>query len=97
MSGIRESPGFEAKQLCLQQRLRDSGTIDIEERSVGAGATVVDDPRHQPLSCPCLALQQHRGNRGTSDGVKRCQGADLRAQGAHHRRMADEAVGGMDG
>src|SRR5262249_11869315 len=47
-SGIGERAGFEAKQLCLQQGLRDGGAVDIEERSLGAGATVMDDPRHQP-------------------------------------------------
>ena len=79
-SGIGEGASLVAKEFCLQQRLRDSGTVHVEEGSLGAWTAVVDDPRHQPLPRAGFPIQQYGGDRGMAHGVEGGQVADLRAQ-----------------
>lgn len=54
MLGVGEGAGLKTKQFHLQQRLRDGGTVDLNEGAMGAWATIVDDPRHQPFPCARL-------------------------------------------
>ncbi len=94
-SGIGEGAGLEAKQFRLQQRLRDGGAVDLDERPLGAWAAVVDDPRHQPLARARFPLQQQRGDKGTPHGVEGGEVANLGTQGINDGSMAHEAVCGM--
>jgi hypothetical protein len=78
-SGIGEGASLVAKEFCLDQRLRDSGTVHIEEGPLGTWTAVVDDVCHQPLPRAGLAVQQNSGDQGMADGVEGSQVADLRA------------------
>jgi hypothetical protein len=42
-SGVGEGAGLEAEQLYLQQRLRDSSAVDVDERTLGARTALMDD------------------------------------------------------
>ena len=93
--GIGERPGLKAKELGLQQRLRDGRAVDVDERPLGPGAAVVDDPRHQSFAGAGLALEEHCGHVRTADGVEGGQVSDLLTEGADRWGTPQEPVGRM--
>ena len=93
--GIGKGPGLDAKQLGFQQRVRDGRTIHLDERALGAWATVVHDPGHEPLAGASFPLQQDSGDRGMPHGVEAGQVPDLGAQGLQGRSLAEETVQGV--
>jgi hypothetical protein len=58
--GAGEGTLLVAEQLALLQPLRDGGTVDIHERTVGADRPVVDRLCHEFLAGPALAGNEHR-------------------------------------
>src|SRR5262249_58146179 len=54
------------EQLTLEKALGEGGAVDGHERVLCAAARRVDGPRHELLSRPGLALDEHRA-RGWSD------------------------------
>src|SRR5690606_23138635 len=58
--GARERALLEAEQLRLEQRLRDRGAVDRNERLLRARAQVVDRAREELLAGAALAEQQRR-------------------------------------
>ncbi|HWF84088.1 MAG TPA: hypothetical protein VG222_04555 [Vicinamibacterales bacterium] len=59
----RERPALESEQLRFQQLLRQRRAIDRDERATTARRGAVDEPRHDFLPRPRLALQARRGVR----------------------------------
>ncbi len=85
--GIGEGAGLEAKQLRLQQRLRDGGAVHLKKRPLRPWAAIMNDPRHQPLPGASFPMQQHGGDERIAEGVERHQMAKLRAQGDDGGRL----------
>src|SRR5207302_8119896 len=57
--GAGEGAAAMAEELALEQRLGKRGAVLRQERRVRAGALAVDLARHELLSRPRLALDQH--------------------------------------
>ncbi len=66
-TGIGKGTFHIAKQLTLQQRGRQSSTVDRHKRSSGSGAVVMDALREDLFSGPRLAAEQnHRVDRSVA-------------------------------
>jgi hypothetical protein len=68
--GIGEGARFKAEELRLEQRLRDGGAVDFEERPLDARATLVQDARDQPLARARLPLEQDGGDQWAAERVE---------------------------
>ena len=79
-----------AEQFALQQRLRDGGAVDGQERLVGPLAVVIEGAGHQFLARAAFAQDQHVD-------VLRRDPADGLAHLLHDRTAADDAVGAVLG
>ncbi len=80
----REGPLLVAEQLRLQQRLRQRGAVERDERTAGPGRAAMDETGDHFLAGARLSRQQHR----------RLGGRDLRGLGQGVRpplRLADHA------
>src|SRR5688500_20280345 len=51
------------EQVRFQQRVRNGGTVDADERHASTGATMVDGAGHQLFARSRLARDQHRARR----------------------------------
>jgi hypothetical protein len=58
---IGERAPLEAENLGLEQRLRDRGAVDIDERRVGARTELMDQMRNESLAGTGFPLNQDRG------------------------------------
>ena len=74
---------FDAKQLRLEQRLHEGGAIDGDKRPGVSRALRVQQPRHELLAGPALALHQH-------EEVRAGQACNLVSQPQHRRAGADQ-------
>ena len=83
--GARESAALVAEQFAFQQRFRDGGAVDRQERGLAAAAVLVDRPGHQFLAGPALAEDQH-------GHVLRGDAADRLIEFLHGRRAAHQLI-----
>ena len=60
VAGIGEGSPLEAEQLGFKQRLRDGGTVEVDEGRAGASSVAMQQPRDQSLAGTRLALDQNR-------------------------------------
>ena len=58
---VGERAALVTEQFAFEQRLGQRRTSDVDERTLGAGATVVDRLGHDVLSGSAVAFQQDRG------------------------------------
>ncbi len=59
LHGSREGAARMAEQLTLQQLARQTGTMDDDEGSAGAGAAFVNGPRQDALAGAALSAEQY--------------------------------------
>ena len=64
LHGAGEGAFFMPEQLALHQRLGHRGTVDGDERTIGARAEPVDSPGDQFLSGTAFARDKHSGPGG---------------------------------
>ena len=69
-----EGAALVAEELALEERVRDRGAVDRDERMVAARGEHVDRPREELLARPALALEE-------DGGVRRGDALGLRAHG----------------
>src|SRR4029450_10950324 len=58
LSGVGKGTSLETEQLCLEQALRDGGTVYRDEGPVGAWAHAMKQARQESLAGSRLALDQ---------------------------------------
>ena len=93
-SSIADSPGERTagvtEELRLDQVVGERRAVQRAERLVAAHAPAVDGPRHQLLSAPAFAVDQHaeRSSRRSRDALPK---------GGHHRRHAEQFAGPLVG
>ena len=105
--GAGERAAFVAEQFAFQQRIRDGGAIDGDERFVGAEAVLINRAGNQFLAGPGGAANQDRGGCGRDpsdflvDGLHRPAFADdgrlVRPGLAHFHRFGHEPAAGDGG
>src|SRR5205823_6075868 len=83
--GAGEGALFMAKQLTLEQRLRNSGAVEREKRPLRPAAVAINRAGNQFLARAALAEDQH-------GHVLRRDPADRLVHGLHRRTTPDEHV-----
>ena len=76
---------FVSEQFGIEERRREAGAVDFDERTTGPGRKIVDHARDPPLPRPALAGKQH------GRPLARRQQLDLTRQILHRARNSQRA------
>ncbi len=94
LPGVRERAPLESEQLRLEQRLRDGGAVDVDERARGPRAGPVNRPRQQALPGPGLPEDQDRRQAPRAPGLSLEQAAHLRPDRRHAGTLTEQVADG---
>src|SRR5262245_313083 len=87
--GVGEGAPLEAEHLRLEQSFRNRGAVDVDEWTVRARTSLVDQPGQEPLARSRLAFDEH-GRQTTSVLLPRQEPFDLLPNGLNARAVTEQ-------